>query len=80
MSQNRPAASRAFFGGSKCPTEIAIKGFALPLSGTLLSCLLKNAIVAFFNLAKLGAKLLAARKITTYVVILSLLPCDAPAC
>jgi hypothetical protein len=32
--------------------------------------LLKNAIVAFFNLAKLAAKLLAARKITTYVAIL----------
>jgi hypothetical protein len=31
---------------------------------------LKNAVVAFFNLAKLAAKLLTARKITTYVVIL----------
>jgi len=31
---------------------------------------LKNAFLAFFNLAKLTAKLFAARKITTYVVIL----------
>jgi hypothetical protein len=33
--------------------------------------------VAFFNLAKFGAKLLTARKITTYVVILASPPCDA---
>jgi len=31
---------------------------------------LKNAFVAFFNLAKFAAKLLTARKITTYVAIL----------
>jgi hypothetical protein len=31
---------------------------------------LKNAVVAFFNLAKFAAELLTARKITTYVVIL----------
>jgi hypothetical protein len=37
---------------------------------------LKNAVVAFFNLAKRGAKLRTARKITTYVAILSSHPCD----
>ena len=36
-----------------------------------LSSLLKNAIVAFFNLAKRLAKLRTAHKITTYVAILS---------
>ena len=45
-----------------------------------LSCLLNNAIVALFNLAKLGAKLLAARNITTYVAMLASHPCDAAAC
>ena len=40
---------------------------------------MKNAIVAFFNVAKLGAKLLAARKIATYVVNLASLPCDVAA-
>jgi len=40
------------------------------------SRLLKNAIVAFSNLAKRGAKLHAARKITTCVVILPSHPCD----
>jgi hypothetical protein len=38
--------------------------------------LLKNAVVAFFNLAKCGAKLRTARKITTYVAILASHPCD----
>jgi hypothetical protein len=41
---------------------------------------LKNAFLAFFNLAKREAKLPAARKITTYVVILSSHPCDVTAC
>ena len=41
------------------------------------SSLLKNAVVAFFNLARLRAKLLAARKISTYVAILTSHPCDA---
>jgi hypothetical protein len=44
------------------------------------SCLLKNAVVALFNLAKFGAKLLTARKIATYVAILASPPCDAAAC
>ena len=42
--------------------------------------LLENAVVAFFKLAKLGAKLLTDRKITTYVVILASHPCDAADC
>ena len=37
---------------------------------------LKNAVVAFFNLAKCAAKLRTARKITTYVAILPSHPCD----
>jgi len=41
---------------------------------------MKNAFVAFFNLAKLAAKLLAARKITTYVAILQSHSCDCAAC
>ena len=45
-----------------------------------LSSLLKNALVAFFNLAKRGAKLRTARKITTCVAILSSHPCDVAAC
>jgi hypothetical protein len=40
---------------------------------------LRYAIVAFFNLAKRGAKLRTARKITTYVAILSSHPCDGAA-
>jgi hypothetical protein len=40
---------------------------------------LKKAILAFFNLAKRGAKLHTARKITTYVAILSSPPCDVSA-
>jgi hypothetical protein len=40
---------------------------------------LKNAVVAFFNLAKCGAKLRTARKITTCVAILSSRPCDGAA-
>jgi hypothetical protein len=44
------------------------------------SRLLKNAVVAFFNLAKREAKLPAARKRTTYVAILSSRPCDVTAC
>jgi len=40
---------------------------------------LKNAIIAFFNLARFGAKLRTARKIATCVVILSSLPCDVAA-
>ena len=43
------------------------------------SCLLKNAIVAFFNLAKCRAKLRTARRITTYVAILPSHPCDVTA-
>ena len=34
-----------------------------------LSSLLKNALLAFFHLAKFAAKLLTARKITTYVAL-----------
>jgi rhamnose transport system substrate-binding protein len=37
---------------------------------------LKNAVLAFFNLAKRGAKLGTARKMTTYVAILPSHPCD----
>ena len=37
---------------------------------------LKNALVAFFNLAKCEAKLRTARKITTYIAILASHPCD----
>jgi hypothetical protein len=37
---------------------------------------LKNAFVAFFNLAKRRAKLAAARKMTTRIVILASRPCD----
>ena len=40
---------------------------------------LKNAFVAFFNLARCRAKLRTARKIPTYVAILSSPPCDAAA-
>jgi hypothetical protein len=53
--------------------------YAATASGVLsfgASSLLKNAIVTFFNLAKLAAKLLAARKITTYVVNLRSHLCD----
>jgi hypothetical protein len=39
--------------------------------------LLKNAVVAFFNLAKFGAKLLTARKRATFVGTLASPPCDA---
>ena len=39
-----------------------------------------NASLAFFNLAKHGAKPRMARKITTYVAILSSHPCDVAAC
>src|SRR3954447_18804660 len=49
----------------------------LPL---LPSSLLKNALVAFFNLAKGGAKLRPARKITTSVAILGSHPCDHAGC
>ena len=42
--------------------------------------LLKNAVVAYFNLAKCEAKLRTARRITTYVAILSSHPCDVAAC
>ncbi len=45
-----------------------------------LNSLLKNTIVAFFNLARVAAKLLPARKITTYVAILSITSCDVTAC
>jgi hypothetical protein len=45
-----------------------------------LGSLLKNAVVALFNLARCGAKLHTARKITTYVAILSSHPCDVAAC
>ena len=37
---------------------------------------MKNALVAFFNVARFGAKLLTASKKTTYVVILASPPCD----
>jgi hypothetical protein len=40
---------------------------------------LKNAIQAFFNLAKCGAKPRTARKIATWVAILSSHPCDVAA-
>jgi hypothetical protein len=40
----------------------------------------ENAVVAFFNLAKFGAKLLTARKMATCVAILASPPCDAAAC
>jgi hypothetical protein len=41
--------------------------------------LLKNAVVAFFNLAKFGAKLLTARKTATGVTVLTSYPCDGAA-
>ncbi len=41
---------------------------------------LKNAVVAFFSLAKCGSLLRTARSITTYVAILSSHPCDVAAC
>jgi|GEM_PF-5090203 len=53
---------------------------ALVAAGLLASSLLKNACLAFFNLAKLNAKPLAARKITTCVVILASHPCDDAGC
>jgi hypothetical protein len=37
---------------------------------------LKNAIVAFFNLAQCRAKLIGARKTATFVAILTSHPCD----
>jgi hypothetical protein len=40
---------------------------------------LKNAIVAFFNLAKCRAKLVTARKTATWVAVLASHPCDAAA-
>jgi hypothetical protein len=43
------------------------------------SRLLKNAILAFFNLAQCEAELRTARKITTYVAILSSHPGDVAA-
>ncbi len=45
-----------------------------------LGSLLKNAILAFLNLAKCGAEPHPARKITTCVAILSSHPCDVAAC
>ena len=42
--------------------------------------LLKIAVVAIFNVAKLGAKLLAARTTTTYVIVLAWHQCRAAAC
>jgi|GEM_PF-4360789 len=47
-----------------------------PMCRARSNSLLKNALVAFFNLAKLRAQPLAARRITTYVVILASHPCD----
>ena len=44
------------------------------------SSLLKNAVVAFFNLTKCEAKLRTARKITTCVAILRSRPCDHAGC
>ena len=44
------------------------------------SSLLKNAVVAFFNLAKCGAKLCTARKIATCGAILTSHPCGDAAC
>jgi len=44
------------------------------------SCLLQNAVVAFFNFAQRKAKLRAAHKITTYVAILTSHPCEVAAC
>ena len=49
------------------------------LSEPCASSPLKNAFVAFFNLAKCGAQLRTARKITTCVAILSSHPCDVAA-
>ena len=46
----------------------------------LSNSLLKNAILAFLNLAKCGAEPHTARKITTCVAILSSHPCDVAAC
>ena len=46
-------------------------------SRTAANSLLKNAIRAFFNLAKLGAELLTARKRATYVAVGASHPCDA---
>ncbi len=43
------------------------------------NCLLKNAVLAFFNLTKLRTELFAARKSTTYVADLASHPCDAAA-
>jgi hypothetical protein len=60
----RPASARAVLIG------IVVSGAAKPSSP------LKFAIVAYFNLAKCEAKLRTARKITTYVFILGLHPCD----
>jgi len=40
---------------------------------------LKNVLVLFFNLAKLRAEFLAARKITTYVTIFTPHPCGLAA-
>ena len=45
-----------------------------------LGSLLRNAILAFLNLAKCGAEPHTARKITTCVAILSSHPCDVAAC
>ncbi len=53
---------------------VANRHQVIPLSSPL-----KNTFVAFFNLAKLAYMLLAARKITTYVAILSITSCDAAA-
>jgi hypothetical protein len=54
-------------------------GFPVAESRVSSSRLLKNAVVAFFNLAKLRAKLLAARKTATLVAVLTSHPCDVAA-
>ena len=62
----------------------ALLGWSLSHAGATcglrcVSCLLKNALVASFNLAKRRAKLRAARKTVTYVAILSSHPCEVAA-
>ena len=50
---------------------------ALPFA---VSSPLVNALVAFFNLAKCGAKLRTARKTPIFIVVLTSHPCDDAAC
>ena len=69
--------SEGFFATRSLADASGLRSF--PMWRCPVNSPLKNTILAYFNLGKLGAKLLAARKSTTYVVDLASHPCDAAA-